>query len=382
MERTELNNLLRSTGCAREAGGFVFLCDPRWGAQEQRELTIAIAEAEKSPPPAEGWLGVPTGGTSGRVRFARHDEQTLTAAAEGFAKHFGLNRVNAVDVLPPFHVSGLMSRVRCAHTGGDHVAWEWKRLEAGERPVLATSEGWVISLVPTQLQRLLEQPEAVAWLQGFRIVFVGGGPIWPALAERAALHRLPLSLSYGMTETAAMVAALPPEEFLAGRRSAGTSLPHAAITLGAGGEIVVRGESLFRGYFPETRTAPEFATQDLGEWDEHGQLKVLGRSDAMIITGGEKVQPAEVEAVLRSTGEFADVAVIGLPDPQWGEVVVACYPAGQRASQPPRLVAALDGLAAFKRPKRYVPLDAWPRTAHGKLDRAALRVAVSAVSRR
>ena len=97
-----------------------------------------------------------------------------------------------------------MARVRCAETGGRHVAWSWKRLEAGERPELDPSQGdWVLSLVPTQLQRLLAAPAAVAWLRGFKVIFVGGGPVWPELAAAAARAGLRLSLSYGMTETAA-----------------------------------------------------------------------------------------------------------------------------------------------------------------------------------
>ena len=100
-----------------------------------------------------------------------------------------------------------------------HLAWEWKKLEAGRRPVLPRLRGpWVISLVPTQLQRLLRSTSTVRWLRGFRIVFLGGGPVWPDLADKAQRARLPISLSYGMTETAAMVTALRPEEFLAGSR--------------------------------------------------------------------------------------------------------------------------------------------------------------------
>ncbi|MCX6955951.1 MAG: o-succinylbenzoate--CoA ligase, partial [Verrucomicrobia bacterium] len=163
MERTELEKLIRATGGAEERGEMFFLCDPAW-----REREMARIEAPTGPV-ADGWLAVPTGGTSGGVRFARHDERTLTAAVEGFCGHFDLGRVNAVGVLPAYHVSGLMARVRCAETGGEHVAWDWKRLEAGERPALKAGGEWVISLVPTQLQRLLTTEAAVAWLRGFHM---------------------------------------------------------------------------------------------------------------------------------------------------------------------------------------------------------------------
>jgi len=381
MERAELTKLLRATGCAEEREGFTFLCDPNWSTAERAKIAaLQKGERRKAKGKIEtGWLCVPTGGSGGGVRFARHDECTLTAAVQGFCAHFGLERVNALGVLPPYHVSGLMARVRCAATGGEHVAWDWKRLESGDRPALKPgSKSWVLSLVPTQLQRLLASPAAVTWLRGFRVIFIGGGPVWPELTTAAARAELPVSLSYGLTETAAMVAALRPAEFLAGEHSCGAALPHARISIGGEGAITVAGESVFRGYFPHERPGRKFATEDLGRLDEHGHLHILGRRDAVIITGGKKVQAVEVEAALRASGEFADVAVVGVPDPEWGHAVVACYAAGDR---PPDLVgvaASLQGLAAFKRPKRFVAVADWPRNAQGKLNRAALLAALRA----
>ena len=382
MDRIELSKLLRSTGAAEARDGFTFLCDPAWGAQER----AAVAAVQKSKletrnaKSESGWLCVPTGGTGGGVRFARHDEHTLSAAVAGFCAHFALVRVNAVGVLPAHHVSGLMARVRCAATGGEYLAADWRSLEAGRRPALAKSD-WVISLVPTQLQRLLQSPDAVTWLRGFKVIFVGGGPVWPELADAAARAELPISLSYGMTETAAMVTALRPAEFLAGDRSSGTALPHAQLALDGEGVITIAGESVFRGYYPEESAARRFVTEDLGRIDEHGRLHVLGRRDAVIITGGEKVQPAEVEAALRASGEFADVAVVGAPDPQWGQSVVACYPASGKEPDPAKVAVALAGLTAFKRPKRYLPVADWSRNAQGKLNRAALIAAVQTAAK-
>lgn len=361
----------------------VFLCDPRWNAAQQAEaraLLLATADRSRSAAgeSAAGWLCVPTGGSSGTLRFARHDEQTLSAAVEGFVRHFGLSRINAVDVLPPFHVSGLMARVRCAATGGTHVSWDWKRLEKGERPQLPDRAGaWVISLVPTQLQRLLASVESTAWLRRFGVVFVGGGPVWPVLASDAAAAGLRISLSYGMTETAAMVAALKPEEFLAGDRSCGRPMPHARIGLTNEGAIRIEGESVCRGYAPARDESRVFETADLGAFDAHGRLFVLGRRDAVIITGGEKVHPVEVENALRATGAFDDVAVIAAPDAEWGEIIVACYPATKRPPDLSRVRKQLEAeLPGFKRPKRYVAVAEWPRNAQGKVSRAVLLAAL------
>ncbi len=373
MERAELISFVRKLGCADERGAFVFLRDPHWSPSDLAAADLLMQRAATLPAPEFGWLCIRTGGSGGGVKFARHDERTLGAAIEGFCRHFELSRADAVGVLPPWHVSGLMARLRCFATGGEYIACEWKSLESGQRPVLPASGNWALSLVPTQLQRLIGSPDALQWLRGFRQIFLGGGPVWPELADAAATAKLPVSLSYGMTETAAMITAQRPSEFLAGDRSAGSVLPHGNVTLTAEGRVVISGASLFSGYFPDLRTEPEFVTQDLGRIDGAGRLHLLGRADAVIITGGKKVQPAEVEAALRASGEFDDVAVVGEPDLEWGEVVVACYPSSAKHPDLPR---AMAGLASYQRPKRFVPIAEWPRNAQGKINRAALLAAV------
>jgi len=367
----------------------IFLADPAWGPRERSALAELAGAEPISPGP--GWLMVPSGGTSGGLKFARHDEGTISAAVRGFCGHFGIERVNSMGVLPLCHVSGLMSWMRAALTGGQFVPWDWKRLEAGEFPAVPVSpetgrgprEGWYLSLVPTQLQRLLSPAapaaaDAIKWLRAFDAVFLGGGPVWPELTDAAAAASIPISLVYGMTETAAMVAAQRPAEFLAGDRSSGSPMPHARIELTASGLVRVSGESVFRGYHPGWSDSREITTEDLGSIDERGRLRILGRCDAVIITGGKKVDPLEVEAALRATGEFSDIAVVGLPDPEWGQVVTACFPVVGSPPDLARCAAVLGSLAAFKRPRRFVPIADWPRNAQGKLNRAELvRRAVS-----
>lgn len=375
MERAELEAIVRNGPGAVRRGDAWFLTDPGWPAERRAEAEGVMARADSAERGGLGWLGVPTGGTGGGVRFARHDEKTLAAAVRGFCAHFGLGRVNAVDVLPAHHVSGLMARVRSAVSGGEHRAWSWKRLDDGDRPVLTPREdGWVISLVPTQLQRLLAAEGGPEWLRGFRIIFVGGGPIWPALADAAAAERVPVALSYGMTETAAMVTAMRPEEFLAGARHSGRALPHARVGIGADGTITVSGESVFRGYWPAWREGGAFTTDDAGSLGADGSLTVIGRRDAVIITGGEKVQPERVESVLRATLAGTEVAVVGVPDVEWGEKVACCL--SKPLSAPPD-AAALAQLAPHERPKLWLTVDPWPVNAHGKLNRAVLREAAA-----
>lgn len=355
--------------------GAVLLADPQWGQGEQAGLASLrerLASGAEGPASA-GWLGIPTGGTGGRVRFARHDGATLAAAVAGFARHFGVERVHAGGVLPLHHVSGLMAWLRSALTGGDYQAWDWRRIEAGDLPPLPPrSEGWFFSVVPTQLARLLARPAAVDWLRGFRAVLVGGAGADAGLLERAGSARLPLAPSYGMTETAAMVAALRPEEFLRGRRDAGTALPHARVEISADGGVRVGGGSVFRGYFPDWRTERPLDTEDLGRMDADGHLEILGRRDQLLITGGEKVAPAAIELVLRRATGVTRLAVVGVPDAEWGQRVVAVVGPGESFSAEQAQAAARRELAPAQRPKAYVVVAEWPENAVGKVNRARL----------
>lgn len=397
MERAELSRLLGGTVALQSArrvqiseadprkfiaaftqviGGDseIFLCDPKWGAVERSQVDALMrAPTSGTLPPTEGrgWLMIPTGGTSGKVRFTRHDAGTIAAAVRGFTQHFGLSQVNAAGILPMHHVSGFMAWMRCTLTGGTYRPLDWKAIEDGTFPVLPVKvHGWVISLVPTQLERLMRQEAAIEWLRKFRMIFVGGGPTWPELLDNAAVQKLPISLGYGMTESAAMMAGLKPAEFLAGGRSCGTMMPHVTAQISSEGVISISGASLFRGYYPQWLTAGEFVTEDGGYRDRNGYLYITGRRDTVIISGGEKVDPAAVEEVLRGSGELPQVVVFGVPDAEWGQVVIATYP----ESPAPKLKKVAEVmnrlLSPAKRPKLFVPLAQWPINDQGKVNRS------------
>lgn len=390
MERADLKKWVLATGYAEEHRDAVFLCDPGWGASERSRVPALQHSVTCPHDMATGWLCLPTGGSSGGIRFARHDEQTLGAALDGFCTHFGVRQVNALHVLPAYHVSGLMAAIRSAATGGQHVAWSWKQLEAGMWPILPeTSDGWFLSLVPTQLQRLLAQPGAVNRLRHFRAVFIGGGPLWPEVADPAAAAGIPVVIAYGMTETGAMVCAQHPGDFNAGDRTCGTPMPHARIEIidetsdvglphGATGLVRISGPSIFRGYWPDTMQQT-LTTDDLGQFDIQGRLSIAGRRDAVIITGGKKVHPLEIEEALRKSGQFTDIAVIGVPDPRWGSRVVACYPQDGAPIDQSRIESALAALANYKHPKEFLGISPWPRNAQGKINRVSLTAAASAI---
>ncbi|WP_293133522.1 2-succinylbenzoate--CoA ligase [Microcoleus sp. bin38.metabat.b11b12b14.051] len=327
---------------------------------------------------------IPTGGSSGKIRFAIHTWETLTASVQGFQQYFNVDKINSYCVLPLYHVSGFMQFMRSFTTSGKLSIASLKALEAGKKCDTEPEE-FFISLVPTQLQRLLQNPDTANWLSRFRTVLLGGAPAWPELLATARNHQIKLAPTYGMTETASQIATLKSEDFLAGNNTSGQALPHAKITIRSAngnilcyneiGKITVNTKSLALGYYPELfGDCPYFQLDDLGFFDKNNCLNIVGRNSDKIITGGENVFPAQVEAAIKNTNLVADVAVIGLPDKDWGQVVTAVYvPANSQVTVKNLQAAIEDKLSKFKRPKNWVVVEELPRNAQGKVNREQLQ---------
>jgi o-succinylbenzoate---CoA ligase len=331
----------------------VFLADPRWGEVEQQQFTDLIVQGIPLP----GTIMIPTGGTSGQLKLAIHSPATLSAAVQGFQEFYGVAQINSHCLLPLHHVSGLMQLWRSIATNGHFTTNQ-------------AVPGSFISLVPTQLQRWL--PSRSDWLRSFKTVIIGGAPAAVNLLAEARAAQIPLSPSYGATETAAMITALPVADFLAGSVGCGQPLPHADLRIQAEtGRIEIKSPSLMLGYYPKLREPQEYwLTDDLGEFDELGNLQIIGRESQKIISGGEKIFPEQVEAAILATGLVTDVCVLGIPDAEWGDRVVACYVG---SVEPLVLqIAVADRLAAFKRPKDWFALAEIPRNSQGKVDRQRL----------
>lgn len=365
------------------AGRPVVLGSFAWGEVEWRQAVEAtgpgvIFSSGSQPPggvsgvgpgPGLGEILIPTGGSSGRLKFARHSWATLTAAATGFQHFFGVTNVNSLCVLPLFHVSGLMQAVRSLVSGGTFVSVDWQQVEKGDLPDIPDA---FLSLVPTQLHRLLQRPDDLIKLAGLKAIPLGGAVAAPELLDLAARRNFPLALSYGMTETAGMVTALPPEQFLAGRRDCGGELPHANVRVKEG-RIEVTGSSLFGGYIPGTvRPGGWWDTGDRGGISPNGGLVVSGRAGRWIVSGGEKISLEEVEqVVMEATGVRAAFA-FGVEDREWGELLAVAYVGGPRVSET-ILRSWLKGrLMPHKIPKLLFPLEEMPRTSAGKIDRVRL----------
>lgn len=362
--------------------------------EQQEKLSIQNSKLKAQNPTSYPLILIPTGGSAGKIRFATHTWETLTASVLGFCHHFEITQVNSLCVLPLYHVSGLMQFLRSLLSGGTFAIAPFKSLQTDSFPPLPDLP-FFLSLVPTQLQRLLAQKVKADCMTGKAgteetpklktqnlssfTLLLGGAPAWDDLLRQAREQAFPLALTYGMTETASQIATLKPAEFLQGRSGCGRVLPHAHVTIrddvgnelavNQVGRVVIMAESLMLGYFPHWRDRPELATEDLGYFDQDGYLHIVGRCDYTIITGGENVYPAEVEAAIWATGMVQDVCVVGVNDAEWGQAVTAVYVSVQMETADGLRGAIADRLSRYKQPKHWVEVAALPRNAQGKLNR-------------
>jgi O-succinylbenzoic acid--CoA ligase len=271
--------------------------------------------------------------------------------------------------LPLSHVGGLSILLRSAIYGTTAVVHE--RFETDRvKDALQAGGVTLTSLVATTLARLLDA--GLERPPDLRCALTGGGPVPAALIARAHEAGVPVSLTYGLTETCSQVTTTPLAELGAAPASAGPALFCTRVALAADGEILVAGPTVSPS--AELRDG-RLATGDLGRLDEDGRLWVTGRKADTIISGGENVAPAEVEAVLEAHPAVLEAAVIGRPDERWGERVSALVLARPGAQINPEelLEHCRRSLAPYKVPREIMersrPL---PRTASGKLLRREL----------
>jgi O-succinylbenzoic acid--CoA ligase len=350
------------------------LLHPAWSSRQRAE-----AEEMGRAPVRPGAIGIATGGSGGGLKLCIHDWTTLEAAAQALPAFLNQSPHHAISMLPPSHVSGLMPALRAWFTGGTVTFFKPEALFDLTEADLA---GRTVSLVPTQLKRLAMQHRLGAWC-GAAAVLVGGGPVADALLGEARAARLPICLCYGMTETAAVVAAQHPEAFLAGESPRLTALPGVTFTTvppdaqaESPGRIRIESPALCYGYWGgEPRTNPWWDTGDAGWVDAQGRLHLAGRIDGMIITGGEKVDPRRVEAVLLDHPQVHEVLVLGRDDAEWGQRVVAFYTGMAKPSELRVLLA--DRLPAYMMPKQMLAVPFLPLDERGKPDHSRINQLLS-----
>ena len=340
-----------------------------------------------------------SGSTTGTGRLIAMSAAALVASAR--ATHARLGGPGTwLLPLPAHHVAGLQILIRSLDAGTEPVVVDTSAgfsptaladaLDSARLSTGAAASRLYVSLVPTQLVRVLQDPQARRALAGADAVLLGGAAADPALLARARGAGVTVVTTYGMSETGGGCV-------YNGRPLDGVELSIQNPDAEGAGRILISGPVLAEGYLQPADRAPDdagggflksagkrvLATSDRGRLRSDGRLEVLGRLDDVIITGGVKVEPRTVEEALTGLGMVAEACAVGLPDTQWGSVVVAAVvlepaagqetpgnrggPDGEALREAVR--TRLDGAHA---PKRIVVLEALPLRPSGKVDRRAV----------
>lgn len=259
-----------------------------------QEPTGKAMGAGSRAPLQDGAVLIATSGSTGERKLAELSAAALYYSALGSNEFYGIDAKDRWGLcLPLFHVGGLMILLRAALAGAAAVPLA-KRVSAADPSKLT-----MISLVPAQLSDILEDaPAPKAWA-GLKAMVIGGAATSAALVARCQSHGLPLSLTYGMTESCSQLAATRPDRRLAD--SAMTVLPFRQVRL-AGGLVTFTGAASFTGYIGQSSRDEWFKSQDLGEWTEAGALRILGRADRQIVKGGENIPLAAAEQAVSALG--------------------------------------------------------------------------------
>jgi malonyl-CoA/methylmalonyl-CoA synthetase len=337
-----------------------------------------------------------TSGTTGTPKGVPLTHANLLASSESVRVAWQWTAADRLFLaLPLFHIHGLGVGLHGTLLVGSSAVIR-SRFDADDAfDTIAAEHCTMVFGVPTMWVRYAASPR-VGELAPLRLCVSGSAPLSPDVFDTLATKGGQRIVErYGMSETGMLTS----NPFDGDRRpgSVGFALPGVATTLrdvgeDGTGEICVRGPNVFPGYLDRPEATAEafedgwFRTGDLGRFDADGYLRIVGRSKELIITGGYNVYPRDIEEILREHPEVADVAVIGLPDLEWGERVVACVvPAdgsGAAAASDGVLEAAIVGwaaerLAAYKRPRSVRFLDELPRNALGKVLKTALQETTS-----
>jgi len=338
------------------------------------------------PPPSIDLDGlhsiVFTSGSSGRAKGVLLTWGNHFWNAAGSAFHLGVNdRDRWLACLPMNHVGGLSIALRGAIYGMPILLQPRFDPELANRAI--DRDGvTIVSVVANMLARLLEARHHKPFPPTLRCVLLGGGPAPRALVERCRELGVPLAPTYGMTETASQIATAVPGSFAGvdgavGRPLLGVELritgnDGESFPAGEIGSIQVRGPIVSPGYLDAPRRADGawFDTGDLGSVDDGG-LRVLGRADDTIISGGENIHPSEVERALESHPAVAEACAFGVADERWGESVAACVRlhTGAIAAEVELREHCTSHLARFKLPRHIRVVDDFPRTPAGKIAR-------------
>ncbi len=340
----------------------------------------ASGDAPDRGTPEDPVLLVYTSGTTGRPKGAVLDQNALHHNALNAQHAFELTSEDRVlTVLPLFHVGGLNIQTTPAlHAGAEVLLHPRFDAEAFFDDV-ARFRPTLTLLVPAVMQALVSHPRwASADLSSLRAIGAGSSDVPLALIEAFHARGIPVQQVYGATETCPIAIIQDRGEALAAPGSLGRPARHVEARIAGGateGEIQIRGPATLRRYWPDGPALDAegwFPTGDVGRLDPQGRWWFTDRLKHVIISGGENIYPAEVERLLRTAPGIVEGAIIGRPDPRWGEVPVAVVVPAQDFDAA-RVLAHFEGqIARFKIPRAVITVPALPRTALGKVETGKL----------
>lgn len=362
----------------------------------------AEADLEPRAPGDLAWLFY-TSGTTGKPKGVMLTHRNLMAM--GLTYFVDVDAIDASDAIvygPPMsHGAGLYA-IPHVMAGARHVVPASGGFDPAEVFAIARALGRAsMFAAPTVVKRLVDHAEAHGLDgEGFKTIVYGGAPMYAEDIKRALRVLGPRFVQiYGQGESPMVITALPRAHLLDAdhprhaQRLASVGVAQTPVEvrvadaegrplpLGEVGEVLVRGDTVMAGYWRDPQASAQalrdgwLFTGDMGSLDADGFLTLKDRSKDLVISGGSNIYPREVEEVLLLAPGVAEVSVVGAPDPEWGEVVVAFVvpQAGRQVTEAELDDVCLRHIARFKRPKRYVFLDALPKNNYGKVLKTELR---------
>jgi fatty-acyl-CoA synthase len=362
----------------------------------------AVERGAAGSPPRVGDENTPlllcyTSGSTGAPKGVVLTQKALAWNAVNSTHMHDLTSTDRVlTTLPMFHVGGMNIQTTPALHAGASVSLHAKfdpqaALDAIERERITLTV-----LVPAQLEAMMQLPRwSSADLSSLRVISTGSTIVSEAFVRKASARGVPVIQVYGSTETCPIAAYVRAADALRKAGSAGQPALHCEVKVvgddgqelpaGRDGEILVRGPNVAAGYWnAPNETAQTFVdgwyhSGDLGHFDDEGHLYVVARKKDLIISGGENIYPAEVESVLLECPAVAEACVVGRPEARWGEAVVAAVvlKPGCRMTETEALALFQGRIARYKHPREVRFMERLPRSALGKVQKEAVRAAVS-----
>lgn len=337
-----------------------------------------------------------TSGTTGAPKGARLTHRNLANNARFFARMIGADDHDVwINAMPMFHTAGCsLYTLGALQTGGAHVLLPGFDAELMLR-LIEEERGTIAGGVPTMLGRMLDAPAiGERDLSSWRMVALGGAPVAPELVRRALERGLKVTIGFGQTEASPYLThTLPGDPHPDWITTVGRPLPQTEIKIidpdtgeivprGQIGEICGRGYSVMKDYFNDPQATASaidgegwLHTGDLGSLDDYGYCRIQGRQRDLIIRGGENIYPREIEDTLHTHPAILDASVVGVPDPDWGEVPVGfvILKPGHRVDADELTQFCRARLASYKVPRIWRFVAQFPQTASGKTQKFKLR---------